>query len=94
MYHTMRAVVFFVERGDDFEEHSKLPGRTPADFPDAATWQNALKDARLSRNAADYDPYPKSDRSYKKAAEDLSERSVELARASRDYLRSRGCAHV
>lgn len=94
MYHAMRAVVFFIEHGDDFEAHSKLPGRTPPDFPHTALWQNALKDARLTRNAADYDPYPKSDSAYRKAAHELQQRSAELVRESRRYLRSKGCAHL
>lgn len=55
MYHAMRATVFFVEGGDDHQEHKVLPSKTPADLVDSALWQNALKDARTTRNAADYD---------------------------------------
>ena len=33
MYHAMRAVVFYVESGDDFQEHSELPKRTPKRLP-------------------------------------------------------------
>jgi uncharacterized protein (UPF0332 family) len=94
MYHAMRAVVFFIERGDDFEAHSKLPGKTPKDFPRADLWRNALKDARLTRNAADYDPYPKSDSAYRKIAHELQRHSAELVRESHSYLRSKGCSHL
>ncbi len=64
MYHAMRAVVYFHVTGDDHEQHSVLPRSMPADFPDADFWKNALKDARLRRNEADYDPYPMSDVSF------------------------------
>jgi uncharacterized protein (UPF0332 family) len=94
MYHAMRAVVFFAEQGDDHQEHKALPGRTPSDFTDAALWQNALKDARERRNAADYDPYPKADTAYKGSAQKLQQQASELVALSRDYLRTKGCAHV
>ncbi len=94
MYHAMRAVVFFVHGGDDHQEHSTLPAHTPADFTNAAIWQNALKDARERRNAADYDPYPKADRAHRAAALQLQGEARELLRLSREYLRSKGCAHL
>ena len=53
MYQSVRAVVFLVTRGDDFEGHSKLPTKIPSDFPNAATWANELKNARVARNCAD-----------------------------------------
>jgi uncharacterized protein (UPF0332 family) len=94
MYHSMRAVVFFVEKGDDYEAHSKLPGFTPADFPQSSLWQNALKDARTRRNAADYDAYPKSDNAYRSGALELQRQATELEKLSRDYLKSKGCAYL
>lgn len=94
MYHAMRAVVFFVEDGDDFQGHSKLPGKTPDDFPQATLWQNALKDARTKRNAADYDPYPKSDRAHRPGASELQEKAQELEAISRAYLLNLGCKHL
>jgi uncharacterized protein (UPF0332 family) len=94
MYHCMRAVVFFTESGDDYESHSQLPGRTPSDFPNSAAWQNALKDARERRNAADYDPYPKADTAHRRIAEMLQLHSHDLLHESQAYLRGKGCAHV
>jgi uncharacterized protein (UPF0332 family) len=64
MYHATRAVVFFCEKGDDHEAHSELPKHLPRDFPDRARWENDIKIARLERNRADYDPYPKSDAAF------------------------------
>lgn len=94
MYHAMRAVVFFVEAGDDYQPHSELPKHTPNDFTDAALWQNALKDARERRNAADYEPYPKTDSGLRKPALAMRSQAAELIGVSRAYLRAKGCQHV
>jgi hypothetical protein len=64
MYHTLRAVCYYVHGGDDHEEHVTLPSKIPGDFPDRVKWENDLKRARYDRNRADYDPYPKSDRQF------------------------------
>jgi uncharacterized protein (UPF0332 family) len=94
MYHAMRAVVFFAEGGDDHQEHKKLPAYTPTDFPQAPLWQNALKDARTKRNAADYDAYPKSEKAYRAGALELQTKAQELEKLSRAYLIAKGCAHL
>jgi uncharacterized protein (UPF0332 family) len=94
MYHAMRAVVFFTHGGDDHQEHSKLPGFTPGDFPQAMLWQNALKDARTKRNSADYDAYPKSDKAYRSGAVELQGQAQELERLARQYLSEKGCNHL
>lgn len=94
MYHAMRSVVFFSERGDDYEQHSALPGRTPSDLDEAERWQNVLKDARERRNAADYDAYPKSASAYRTTAQDLQTVSASFLAVTRDYLRKKGCAHI
>lgn len=94
MYHSMRAVVFFAEEGDDYQAHAKLPSYTPKDFPQASFWQNALKDARTRRNAADYDAYPKSDKAYQPGALELQSHATELEKLSRAYLKSKGCGHL
>jgi uncharacterized protein (UPF0332 family) len=75
MYHALRATAFFVHEGDDHEEHVKLPSGIPEDFPSRATWENDLKSARLDRNRADYDPYPKNDLMFKSMALDLIKKS-------------------
>ena len=94
MYHAMRSVVFFAEGGDDYEQHSALPGHTPNDLDETERWQNMLKDARERRNAADYDAYPKSTSAYRAAAQDLQVASSRFLIVTRDYLREKGCAHL
>jgi uncharacterized protein (UPF0332 family) len=94
MYHAMRSVVFFAQRGDDFEAHSTLPRYTPSDLHEAERWQNALKDARERRNAADYEAYPKAASAYKTTAVDLQASSSALLTVTRDYLRRKGCQHL
>jgi uncharacterized protein (UPF0332 family) len=68
MYHAARAVIFLVEKGDDYEAHQELPKHLPKDFPDRPHWENEIKTARFERNRADYDPYPKADRAFAKIA--------------------------
>ncbi|MEZ6103801.1 MAG: hypothetical protein R3E01_33055 [Pirellulaceae bacterium] len=94
MYHAMRAVCFFNHGGDDFEAHSKLPQNIPIDFPSRATWQNNLKIARLTRNAADYDPYPKSLAVWKSDAKRIKTDAESLIKVVRTYLISRGCPGI
>jgi uncharacterized protein (UPF0332 family) len=94
MYHAMRAAAFVFHRGDDYQDHSTLYVNIPKDFPNAGTWQNSLKDARLARNAADYDPYPRSERHWRQHATAIQGDAVSLLNASRIYLRSKGCARI
>ncbi len=58
MFQAARAVIFVTRPGDDKNEHSELPKHLPKDFPSRSAWSNELKNARLLRNDADYDPYP------------------------------------
>ncbi|WP_157871729.1 MULTISPECIES: HEPN domain-containing protein [Frankia] len=58
MYHAARAVVFAVEKGDDFERHSELPRHLPKQMAGVVTMEAELTEARLLRNQADYDCYP------------------------------------
>lgn len=90
MYHSMRAVVYYQHGGDDHERHSSLPGNTPTDFPNHALWQNALKDAREYRNAADYDPYPKSSQAWSSTAAAVAANARALISVSQAYLRTKG----
>ena len=94
MYHAMRAVVYFVEQGDDFQEHRDLPVKTPTDFPEADVWANELKSARERRNSADYDAYPKTNEAWRLRAEELQRRANTLLPLSRRYLVRRGCPHL
>jgi uncharacterized protein (UPF0332 family) len=91
MYHAFRATAFFVHEGDDHEEHAKLPSGIPPDFPGRATWENDLKGARLSRNRADYDPYPKNDLMFKVIAFELIKKAESLRPIVRSYLKTKGC---
>lgn len=91
MYHAMRAVSFHERGGDDHEAHSDLFQKgVPADFPNAVAARNDLKDARLSRNEADYDPYPQSAAYFKTVVKRLSPVSSAFVADSRAYLVSKG----
>jgi hypothetical protein len=92
MYHAARSVAFVAHGGDDFEAHDKLPGHLPPDFADRARWENRLKAARLDRDRADYEPYPKRDASFRAAAIDTLRAAENLIDECRSYLRSEGCA--
>jgi hypothetical protein len=90
MYHAMRSCVFIFHDGDDHQEHSVLPLHIPQDFDSGVDWQNKLKNARLARNKADYEPYPKSDRAWQKTAATIKNDADLLLTASRNYLKSKG----
>src|SRR5262249_23054411 len=78
MYHCARALAFFYHAGDDHEAHSELPRHLPKNFTDRANWENALKDARLLRNEADYEPYPVADSDFEVRAKDLVTRAAKF----------------
>ena len=93
MYHAMRACVFISNSGDEHEEHSRLPLQVPSNFdPAGRDWQAKLKSARLDRNRADYEPYPKENNAWRKTALALQSDASELLKVARHYLRSKGCA--
>lgn len=94
MYHSARAVVYFAHGGDDHEKHSVLPTKLPGDFPSSSFWQNELKDARLNRNSADYDPYPSSWRHWQALAKGLNATAPNFLQIAKQYLKQKGCAHV
>jgi hypothetical protein len=91
MYHAFRAVTFYVTKGDDHEKHVALPAALPQDFPNRATWENRLKTARLERNKADYDPYPKKDSHFTAYSQQLLQEAQSLMPIARAYLRQKGC---
>lgn len=92
MYHAMRACAYLFHEGDDFEEHSKLPSNIPSDFPSQPAWQNKLKNARLMRNRADYDPYPTSERAWLAQANSIKTDAEQLLRETKTYLIGKGCS--
>ena len=79
MYHAARAIVFGYHKGDDYQRHSVLPTHLPPPLPNASRWKNELDDARLVRNMADYDLYPR-------AALDWKNDSVNLAVVAAEFL--------
>src|SRR5262249_42285366 len=91
MYHAARAVVYFHHGGDDFQEHSVLPKHLPGDFPDRAKWDNELKTARLERNRADYDAYPRRENSFKAVQIKVLKSAELFFKVSQLYLVTKGC---
>lgn len=91
MYHAARACVFLHTKGDDHEAHSKLPTKLPPFLLSPVNWQTKLKDARLLRNRADYESYPKSDRAWKKDALLIGMEARDLLVDSKKFLISKGC---
>lgn len=91
MYHALRSCIYVSHGGDDHEGHSKLPQHIPGDFAPGEDWQTKLKDARLKRNRADYDPYPKSDKAFRNDAMSLKSDCDRLLILARTYLRGKGC---
>ncbi|MDQ4501303.1 hypothetical protein [Sinomonas sp. ASV322] len=95
MYHSMRAVAFFHFNGDDFEAHATLHQKgIPKDYPNASAAANSLRDARLLRNEADYDPYPQMDAYFRDAAKRISQTARDFVAKARQYLLNKGNAHL
>jgi uncharacterized protein (UPF0332 family) len=89
MYHAARTVVFLRTGGDDHEAHSVLPQHLPQDFPNLQDWQNKLRTARLDRNRADYDPYPKTEKAYAAEAAAIYADAGQFIAEARTYLIAR-----
>lgn len=89
MYHATRAATYLYYGGDDNEQHSVLPTKMPPDFPNSDVWRTRLKDARLERNRADYDPYPKGEKDFLPIALQMIKQAKELIQVSQKYLRSK-----
>lgn len=79
MYHGARAICFGYHKGDNYQKHSVLPNNLPLNFPNIARWANELNNARLVRNMADYDLYPR-------ASSDWQNDSVSLSVAASEFL--------
>lgn len=88
MYHALRAVCLLHHGGDDYQEHQVLPKHLPADLPDADTWSENLIRARLSRNRADYDVYPKSRDHWLREARSIEEMAEGVLNVARKYVRT------
>ena len=91
MYHAIRACVFVSHGGDDHQEHRELPLYIPRDFPPEPNWQNMLRNARVLRNRADYEPYPKSNKAWRLHAFRLKKNADLLLSTTRTFLQNKGC---
>ena len=89
MYHAARTIVFHKTGGDDHEAHSVLPKHLPDDFPSLNSWQNKLRLARLNRNRADYDPFPKTEIAYSNDAVSTFTDAKAFLSEARTYLRAK-----
>src|SRR5471030_1246615 len=87
LYHAARAASYISFGGDDYEQHTTLPTKFPVDFPDSAVWRNRLKDARLERNRADYDPYPVGDADFSATAVRLVGEAKQFIKLTQSYLK-------
>lgn len=91
MYHSMRAASFQSLGGDDHEQHTVLSQKgVPNDYPNPSLASNELKNARLLRNEADYEQYPKASSYFKAAAKDLRPVALAFVQSSRHYVTSKG----
>lgn len=91
MYHAARACVFLETKGDDHERHSELPLHLPSALKTPTNWQTILKNARLLRNRADYESYPKTENSWKSEALAIQTNAANLLVDSKVFLISKGC---
>lgn len=94
IYHGLRAVAFYDAQGDDHDDHSRLDKGVPTDFPNRALVVNRLKDARIWRNEADYDPYPRTGTYFELTEKALKPIAHETVAAARAYLLSKGNPHI
>lgn len=91
MYHAARAIAFVDNSGDDNEAHNDVHRALPTDFPDVDRWKNDIKDARLLRNEADYEPYPTSDADFESTSKDQATKAAQFLALTEQYLRAKGC---
>lgn len=90
----MRAVCFYSFGGDDNEQHTKISNCVPDDFPERELRANELKDARLRRNEADYDPYPEDEAAFRTTALGLAKTANHFVAECRAYLTGKGIAYL
>jgi hypothetical protein len=91
MYHAARTVSFVFHAGDDHQDHRDLHKGIPDEFPDSERWRNDLKEARLRRNEADYDPYPKPDDEFAAVSKVQLRTATDFLQVAEQYLRGKGC---
>lgn len=91
VYHAARAVAFLTQPGDDYEHHDKVANGLPNDLPDVELWRNKIKDARLKRNEADYEPFMNCDPTFRVASAETMKIATEFLGVCTTYLRGKGC---
>jgi uncharacterized protein (UPF0332 family) len=91
IYHSARAVSFLTHPGDDYEHHDKVASGLPSDLPNVEVWRNKIKDARLKRNEADYEPFLSSDPTFRKASLATNKLAVDFLVVCSIYLKGKGC---
>lgn len=91
MYHAARTISFVVHTGDDNQDHRDLHKGIPDEFPDSERWRNDLKEARLRRNEADYDPYPKLDDEFADVSRIQLRVATDFLQVAEQYLKGKGC---
>ncbi|MGE3066876.1 MAG: HEPN domain-containing protein, partial [Hyphomicrobiaceae bacterium] len=91
MYHAARTVTYVFHRGDDHEEHNALHKALPDDLPNVDQWRNDLKAARLRRNEADYEPYPKPDGDFAAIGKSQLTNAATFLIVTETYLKAKGC---
>jgi uncharacterized protein (UPF0332 family) len=91
IYHSARAVSFLTHPGDDYEHHDKVASGLPSDLSNVEVWRNKIKDARLKRNEADYEPFLSSDPTFRKASLATNKLAVEFVGVCAIYLKGKGC---
>lgn len=94
LYHSLRAVVFVEEGGDDYNAHSELPKRIPTGFPSRDIWKSKITEARIARNQADYDCLGISESDLRSMAEDTLRDAELFIPLAETYLRRLGVAGV
>lgn len=90
MYHSARAIVYAVAKGDDHERHSNLPRNLPATMQRQVQRESELTAARLLRNEADYDPYPAGASDWEPDARSLAVTAPEFVQACEDFALANG----
>lgn len=92
MYHAARSLAFVYHNGDNYQDHKELYKWLPPDLPEVEAWQNSLKDARVRRNEADYDPYPVGEDDFKAISNSQLKSAIAFCAQVEAYLKEKGCA--
>lgn len=90
LYHSIRALAFLANSGDDYQNHSELPKGVPDAFSAAPEARALLKRGRLLRNQADYDAYPRELSYWLGEANKLLPEVESMLLSVKLYIRSKG----